>query len=174
MIYPTIIRSQSLISTPIIDTGLESTKRTITALEYLPAEQVLGHATLVRTPTQLTATVSIAEAASASMEEEHCQLLWVMVKTIGKSIRFDGKGYQYFHWKKEIPLAEHPEHRGLLHRELGHREPGQALTGALVELKELQQELQRQLEATQQQNDEVLRLLRAYIFERKPLRRLTL
>src|SRR5947209_17130774 len=55
-------------------------ENTIAALQCLPAEQVLGHATLVRTPTQLTAMVSIAEAATASMEESYCQLLWVMVK----------------------------------------------------------------------------------------------
>jgi len=139
-------------------------ENTIAALQCLPAEQVLGHATLVRTPTQLTAMVSIAEAASASMEEEYCQLLWVMVKLIEKTFRFDGKGYQYFHWKHEISHAEH------LRRTLGmdlrgrDRDREEALIELLVEVKEVkkqQQKLQDQLEATQRQNNEILRLLRA-------------
>ena len=141
-------------------------EKTIAALQCLPAEQVLGQATLVRTPTQLTAMVSIAEAASVSMDEEHCQLLWVMVKLIEKSIRSDGKGYQYFRWKHEISYAEHLSRtlgsgRGMGLGEKNHDEPLMRVLTELKELKEQQKELQHQLEATRKQNDEMLRLLRA-------------
>ena len=61
-------------------------ENTIAALQRLPAAQVLGHATLVRNPTQLTAMVSIAEAATVSMDESYCQLLWVMVKAIEQTL----------------------------------------------------------------------------------------
>jgi hypothetical protein len=83
-------------------------EKTIAALQHLPAAQVLGQATLVRTPTQLTAMISIAEAASASMAQEYCQLLWVMVKLIEKTLGFGGAGgYQYLRWELEISEAEH-------------------------------------------------------------------
>jgi len=79
----------------------------IAALQHLPAAQVLGHATLVRTPTRLTAIVSIVEAATASTDESYCQLLWVMINLLEKTFKSGGRWYKYFHWKHEISYAEH-------------------------------------------------------------------
>jgi hypothetical protein len=130
-------------------------ENTIAALQRLPAAQVLGHARLIRTPTQLIAMVSIAEAATASMDESYCQLLWVMVQLIERTFRSNGRGYQYFHWVHEQSYAEHLRKR----LEFGRTD---GLIEQLVEIKEQQQRLQDELEATRRQNDEILLSQRFY------------
>lgn len=128
-------------------------ENTITALQTLPAEQVLGSATLLRT-TQLTAMVSIAEAAYASLEENYCQLLWAMVKLIESGLRSGGRGYQTLQWEVEISYADHIRRT----RPLAAESDG--LADALIDVREQQQRLQYQVEVIRRQNEEILRLLR--------------
>ncbi|KAK3369361.1 hypothetical protein B0T24DRAFT_632449 [Lasiosphaeria ovina] len=80
---------------------------TVHALQHLPAAQVLGHATLVQTPSQLTAMVSIVEAATVSMGESYCQLLWILVKAVERAFRSVGEVFHRFSWKQEISHEEH-------------------------------------------------------------------
>jgi hypothetical protein len=135
-------------------------EKTIAALQRLPAAQVLGHATLVRTPTQLTAMVSIAEAATVSMDENYCQLMWVMMQLIEKALRSDGKGYCYYHWQHEISYLEHITRHIRLDRNEGlGRELVGGLVQQLVEIKDQQQKIQDELEAVRRQNNDILRLL---------------
>ncbi|KAF3278820.1 hypothetical protein TWF970_004364 [Orbilia oligospora] len=68
--------------------------KTITTLARVPAANVLGYATIIRTSANLTAMVSLAEAAAVSMDENHCQLLWVMMQFIEMGIR---SGKDKFH-----------------------------------------------------------------------------
>jgi hypothetical protein len=137
-------------------------EKTIAALQHLPAAQVLGHATLVRTPSQHTAMVSIAEAATVSMDENYCQLLWVMIQLIEKALRSDGKGHCWYYWQHEISYQEHlTMYMGLNSGERLGRELAGGLVQQLVEIKDQQQKIQDELEAVRRQNNDILRLLTA-------------
>jgi hypothetical protein len=123
---------------------------TVDALQRLPAAQVFGHATLVRTPTQLTALISIAEAATISMDDSCCQLLWVMVNFIQNSIRADGRGYQQVFWDEEVSFEEY----------IGRNSQGlETIASQVARLREQQQRFQDELEIIQRQNDEIIRIL---------------
>jgi hypothetical protein len=137
-------------------------EKTIAALQRLPAAQVLGHATLVRTPTQLTAMVSIAEAATVSMDENYCQLMWVMMQLIEKGLRSDGKGYCWYYWQHEISYMEHLRmHMGGGRNEVLGEERVGVLVQHLLDIKDQQQKIQDELQAVRRQNNDILRLLRA-------------
>ncbi|KAF3313536.1 hypothetical protein TWF173_005830 [Orbilia oligospora] len=97
--------------------------KTITTLSRVPAVNVLGYATIIRTSANLTAMVSLAEAAAVSMDENHCQLLWVMMQFIEKAIRFgeDGEFHAAYHCYKarsktqNIETSQQPERQSLSH-----------------------------------------------------------
>jgi hypothetical protein len=137
-------------------------EKTIATLQGLPAAQVLGHATLVRTPNQLTAMVSLAEAATVSMDENYCQLMWVMMQLIEKGLRSDGKGYCHYNWQQEI------SHMERLSRDMGRdmgrgmgRDFNEGLLQQLVEIKDEQQKIMHELGTVRRQNNDILRLLTA-------------
>lgn len=85
--------------------------RTISALQSLPAAQVLGQSVLVRTESKFTAMVSIAEAAYVLLGEAHSSLLWVLLEYIERELRAHSANDQ--RWasrvmkRKEISLVEH-------------------------------------------------------------------
>ncbi|KAF3104984.1 hypothetical protein TWF102_002745 [Orbilia oligospora] len=87
--------------------------KTITTLARVPAANILGYATIIRTSANLTAMVSLAEAAAVSMNESHCQLLWVMMQFIEMGIR-SGKDkfharYEGYEAVSEVRTAETPQ-----------------------------------------------------------------
>lgn len=157
----------------------------IETLRDLPAAQTLGLATLIRLPSQVTVMVSIAEAANATMEESYCQLLWTLMCTIERMLRNLDKngevGAYYFHWQREISFEEHirrkrQEYRGLEELEYrslddrGYRKSNDQgyrksdddsrLPLELKELRLEQSHIRHELQTIQQQNQEILQLLR--------------
>jgi hypothetical protein len=63
-----------------------------TALQHLPAEQVLGLGTMVRIPSGLTVMISIAEAVHKLLDVRLSELLWIAMQLIQEAMRAEGRG----------------------------------------------------------------------------------
>ncbi|KAF3189121.1 hypothetical protein TWF788_011242 [Orbilia oligospora] len=106
------------------DHSIKIGAKTITTLSRVPAVNVLGYATIIRTPANLTAMVSLAEAAAVSMDENHCQLLWVMMQFIEKGIKSDKNKefhayYRCYKAPSEFQTIERLRQQTFLYKSLG-------------------------------------------------------
>lgn len=79
--------------------------------------------------------ISIAEAATVSMDKNYCQLMWVMVQLIERTLKSDGRGYNWYSWKEEVSYAGHVRENLRLDR-------GEGLAQQFVEIKEQQRSTQ--------------------------------
>ncbi|KAF3228371.1 hypothetical protein TWF106_007403 [Orbilia oligospora] len=106
-----------------LDHSIKIGAKTITTLSRVPVVSVLGYATIIRTSANLTAMVSLAEAAAVSMNENHCQLLWIMMRFIEKAIKSseNSEVIASYHCNKarseaqNIETSQQPERQSVSH-----------------------------------------------------------
>ena len=148
--------------------------RTISALQNLPVAHILGQGVLIRTETKFTALVSIAEAAFVLLGKTYSDLLWAMLEFSGQELRADAANekrlYGIVHVREEITEAEElrrQERAREMNRRMGK---GRKRLGKesdtseeLSDLRLEQKKLVEKLDSIQEQNKQMLQLLKEAI-----------